>query len=365
MKDQPNVMMSGTMAERVRRLTAAQLEVEAKDDGGLELFVLAETIRLWSDVLDIGGRYPSAPNLSRTESAKLEAEAFAAHLPDQPNIDEFITRMSSVDLDKEADVLSVAHSSLLFLDQSLRGINRVPSADQPFDIPPLLDDRGATLDSRAYVSSWRARMHVLQESSRVLRLLDGFQERAASAVEIVARADQEQALAAKQLKELLEEVAAARSARAQTTLASQFQDLGDRERNISWALRGFTLAVLVGTVVVAALIPSQASDIEELVGHLAIVLALGGTSAYVARLAGTHRSTADWARGVQVQLETFQDFLGAVDDPAVKNRIYEEFGRRVLGPPPAGVSGSGEEGGLPTAQIVELANAIAASRKTQ
>ena len=46
----------------------------------------------------------------------------------------------------------------------------------------------------------------------------------------------------------------------------------------------------------------------------------------------------------------------------VKNRVYEDFGRRVLGPPPVLGKAADEGAGLPASQMIELVSIMAAGK---
>lgn len=233
------------------------------------------------------------------------------------------------------------------------------SADGRAEIPQLLNDSGGFLDPEAQIATWKAQLQMLAGSVDSLRLLLGLQDRSKEMLASAALATTEADQAANHLAQVREELASAKAERAQGELAGEFAALSSREGATSWVLRAFTLALLGLAVMVALALPSGATW-QEAFGHVAVVATIGGAAAYSARLASNHRTVADWARSVEVQLSTFQDFLGAIGDTQVKNRLYEDFGRRVLGPPPAGVAD--DTGAMPTSQVVELASAIATAR---
>lgn len=65
---------------------------------------------------------------------------------------------------------------------------------------------------------------------------------------------------------------------------------------------------------------------------LAAFLALAG---YLARQAHQHRTMGNWARSLAVQLKTFDAFIDAIEDSAVRDDLRREFASRVFGDHPA------------------------------
>lgn len=244
------------------------------------------------------------------------------------------------------------------MDLELRGAAFAPSSMGP---PPVVDAQGIQRNTLEVATGWLSRVSNLREAERGLRRLVDLERQTKDALATVVDTQDDIADATKQLKTMRTDLIAVKAERGQLELASQFRKLSISERVASWVFRLLTFAGLGAAVAVALQAQRDAANWTEVLGHLAVAVAVGSAAAYMARLASAHGSTADWAKGVQVQLLTFQDFLNAIEDPAVKHRVYEEFGRRVLGPPP----GKGDETApLPTSQLLELANVIAAARKT-
>lgn len=276
---------------------------------------------------------------------------------DQAAISQAIDLLTSGNLSDDDDVRKMVEQSLRVLDEELRSVAFTPLSVGP---PAVFDSNGSQLDTREVANLWLSRVSNLQESARGLRRLSVLEHQTKESLAIVRDSQNDIEQATVQLAAVRADLVEAKSEHAQFELASQFKKLSRVERATSWVFRICTFALLGAAVWVAWLASQEAQDWANALGHLAVVLAVGSAAAYTARLASTHGTTADWAKSVQVQLLTFKDFLNAIEDPAVKHRVYEEFGRRVLGSPP----GKGDEAApLPTSQLLELANVIAAARK--
>jgi hypothetical protein len=161
-----------------------------------------------------------------------------------------------------------------------------------------------------------------------------------------------------ELKEVQEELSRVKAAGAEVELADHFRHLANNERKLSDSYRivafGFVaLVVLVGFLSLFS--GNLTGDrVADAVGHVIVALGLGGTSAYAGRLAGQHRVTADWAESVKIQLLTFETFLLPVTSDEVRNQIYQDFSRRVLGAPPSSSNPAAEPGLLPMSQVLDL-----------
>ncbi|MGF6835890.1 ElaB/YqjD/DUF883 family membrane-anchored ribosome-binding protein [Paenarthrobacter sp. TE4293] len=90
------------------------------------------------------------------------------------------------------------------------------------------------------------------------------------------------------------------------------------------------------------------------------VVFLGGVFAlagYFAKQAHQHRSLANWAQALAVQLQTFEAYLAAVDDRQVKDELIKNFAGRAFGEHPAL---KGEQPVTSSAALIDTAANLAA-----
>ncbi|MDP3951456.1 hypothetical protein [Microbacterium sp.] len=363
MSDKTQVLLGEREGQRLERLRRAESEIQQSDDGILATFVLRECVRLWIDAISDLGLFAIAPGVEpmRSEITESQTQAPITRL-DQAKVDGIIVGLGSVDLDDPVAMHELAQESLALLDAQLSSLTEPTNSGAGIHPRFFSESEDAWIDGRAMITAWRGRSQLLQESLRVLRLLDGLQGRTQPVLDSTAAAVEEARGAGQELERLRAELDHARAEKAQGTLSAQFKSLRTREHATSWLFRFATLGLAGVAIAVAVAVPTGAKWPEVAV-HLTIVAILGGASAYTARLASSHRAMGDWADSVHVQLNTFQDFLGVIDSDDARTRVYEEFGRRVLGSPPAVNGESTESGAMPTAQLVRLANEIASARK--
>jgi hypothetical protein len=356
----PVEALNGEQASRwVDRLRRAEVDVQQGDDGTLSMQVLRECMRLWADVLHALGLYTLEPGVEETREARISAQSSAPVTRlEQARVETIVVQFGSVDLSNPTKVHELAHDSLIQLDGQLSALVE-PTNSGPGRAPFIFSEsQAAWVDGRAMLTAWRGRSQLLQESLRVLHLLDTLHERTQPVLASTKAANEEAVKAAARLDSFRAELEQVQAKKAQGTLSAQFKKLRNREHGTSWFFRFATLAIAGAAIAVAVAVPTK-SDWPEVAAHLAIVAILGGASAYTARLASAHRGTGDWADSLRVQLDTFQDFLGVLDDDAAKTRVYEEFGRRVLGSPPSVNGEAPESGAMPTAQLAQLVSDVA------
>lgn len=365
MSQTTQVTQSGREGKRIDLLNRAESDISQQDEGQLASFVLQECVRLWREVIETLGRFAilvqDGTRASRSEFAEAGREA-AINQMDQAGVDTVVSSFGQVDLGDPVAMHSVAGESLDALEEQLRRLAEPTSSGVVIRPKVIHDADVGWVDSRPEFTVWRSRAQVLRESLRTLGLLDALRRRIAPVIDSVAAAKLETEEAGGELARLRDELTQARAEKAQGELSDQFKALRNREHVTSWVFRIVTLALAGMAIAVAVKVPTGAAW-PDVAAHLAIVAILGGSSAYTARLASSHRATGDWADSVRVQLNTFQDFLGVVQDDDARMRVYEEFGRRVLGPPPAVNGEPTDNGTMPIAQLVQLANEIAANRK--
>lgn len=365
MNDRTQILLSERESTRIDRLNRAENDIQQQDVGQLASFVLLECVRLWREVIETLGRFAFLDRhetpAARSELADAGVEAPINHL-EQLSIDTLVSNFGRVDLNDSVAMHSVAQESLATLEQQLSRLAE-PTSSGVTRRPRIIHDSTAGwVDSSPEFTVWRSRAQVLLESLRTLRLLDGLRDRTTPLIDSVEVAKIEAEKASDELSRLRDELTAAHAEKSQGELSNQFKALRNREHATSWAFRLATLALAGLAIAFAINVPTN-TDWPDIAAHLAIVAILGGSSAYTARLGSSHRATGDWADSVRVQLNTFQDFLGVVQDEDARMRVYEEFGRRVLGPPPAVNGEPADNGAMPVAQLMQLANEIAANRK--
>ncbi|MBD8485381.1 hypothetical protein IFT79_07110 [Frigoribacterium sp. CFBP 8759] len=124
----------------------------------------------------------------------------------------------------------------------------------------------------------------------------------------------------------------------EASLASYFQTYARHEHAASWLFRFLAFAGLASTAVLAWWLFVESENVDLKVSSLilrsAMVLAIAAFSTYSIRLAGQHRHQGNWAKSIAVQLNSFGAFMEPVESGEVKDAIYEQFARRVLGAPP-------------------------------
>lgn len=101
---------------------------------------------------------------------------------------------------------------------------------------------------------------------------------------------------------------------------------------ISITAGGGALALLLGSAV-GIDIPS--GDYVHLIQGGIFIAAVFGLAGYFARQAHQHRSMANWAGSLAVQLQTFEAYLSPIDDTSVRNELRQAFAARVFGDHPA------------------------------
>lgn len=323
----------------------------------LPTVLLRDTLRLWGEFFSDGSLYTMPKNadhsvvpadldnlLGRAGTLARQAESL-------------IQSVISVDVHKDDAIASLAGQLLTLFESALQeAFGRSHARDAQ-----IVDAKsGQWVDASVWRHGWERRRHMLQETAECLPYLDEVRAAAVASVQQtdVARSEMQSAIADLELIEA--HLKEARAERAQNELTTHFSTLAGAELVASNVFRAVTGVLLIAAIVVGWRL-SGVGDWDGALAHVLVVAAIGGAAAYSARLGSTHRATANWAKSIHVQLDTFKDFLAEVTDEDVKNRVYEEFGRRVLGAPPAA---NGEEAApLPTAQVIELASIIANAQR--
>lgn len=85
----------------------------------------------------------------------------------------------------------------------------------------------------------------------------------------------------------------------------------------------------------AHLLISPTTDYVSFLQRLAFLAGLFGLAGYLARQAHQHRSMANWAGALAVQLKTFNAYIAPVRDQEAKDQLRKDFAARVFGDHPA------------------------------
>lgn len=159
-----------------------------------------------------------------------------------------------------------------------------------------------------------------------------------------------------------EKVRSALGLKAELELADFFKTYARNELWLSWVFRVGTGAASAAVLYFAYFFYEHPPNADvklsiywSALGLRFVALAiLGGIAVYLSKLASSHRRNGDWAKAMSVQLQTFSRFLEPLkNDEAIRN-IYEEFARRVFGPPP---TPAGDDAAvLPLTEAVSLIN---------
>jgi hypothetical protein len=144
--------------------------------------------------------------------------------------------------------------------------------------------------------------------------------------------------------------ASAASAAAGTTgevaLSRHYESLAEDERTTAVAFRwltsflalvggGITATFVLGPGVGVTWLAIGPTDYVHLIQRGLLVAGVLGLSGYFARQAHQHRSMANWAGSLAVQLKTFEAYLAPIADDDVKNELRRTFAGRVFGDHPA------------------------------
>ncbi|MCK2031261.1 hypothetical protein [Microbacterium galbinum] len=145
-----------------------------------------------------------------------------------------------------------------------------------------------------------------------------------------------------------------------SSLATHFGDYADREVKSANAFRtaalvGFGLALAFALLFgngAHGLIVTFESEWVALAFKATGAIGIGGISAYLARQSGQHRRMANWARSMEVQLQSFPAFI----EPLGYDQQAEMYGllaRRVLTAPPE-KTGSASDDSVGAAQLIDV-----------
>lgn len=146
------------------------------------------------------------------------------------------------------------------------------------------------------------------------------------------------------------------------SLARHFAEYSRREWWSANIFRVLTIVAIGGALWAAAASghPHE-GDWVALSYRIAQLAGIAALATYLGRQAAQHRRVYNWARSMQVQLQSFPAFIEPIADGDTRSSIYNEFARRVLGPPPE--KGPSNDDAYPNQQAIELLTVLA--RKSQ
>lgn len=123
---------------------------------------------------------------------------------------------------------------------------------------------------------------------------------------------------------------------ASMTLAGHFERYADRERRDANRLRfGVLLCAVAGTAVATIWAwPGQPPlSVPEALRHLLVVVPLAAIAAYLGRESARHRANEIWARELDIQLRTLDQYTRPLSREQ-DNHVRGAFGQRVFGARP-------------------------------
>lgn len=109
-----------------------------------------------------------------------------------------------------------------------------------------------------------------------------------------------------------------------------------RRITVTMAFTGAASAALfiLGPGLGLAMLDISSGDYVHLIQRAVFVAGVFGLAGYFARQAQQHRSMANWASALCVQLKTFDAYLHSIDNPDVKDELRKVFASRVFGDHP-------------------------------
>jgi len=181
-------------------------------------------------------------------------------------------------------------------------------------------------------------------------------ERFKDGIETVLESAKESATAAAEAAETAQESAGTAGA---ASLSEYFEKYATGERVAANGFRIATIATILIAVGLAIWLPRPPTDdIPGVLYRLAVVLGVGALSGYFGRQAGQHRRVYNWAKGIQVQLQSFPAFIQPVKSDDVSGQIYAAFAAKVLGSLPERPARGSDPNAIGPAQLIEMVSAL-------
>lgn len=326
---------------------------------GQETWILGKLYDLTIEIGTFCGQVSIPAGTPPQESERLisERRSLTHFLREQAACDEARRALEKLDLqgppdDVHTEIRALVQRATEAYREALRAA-RLIHDDNPDHV--IHDAGGVALPFEGQMSLWEQQLAGIREANRNVGLLDHLAKTQAGLIDGAKEASK----AAKEVSTELEVRRASlndlRAQEASRNLSTHFASLASSERWKGALLRALSIVSLVGAMAIAwtAGVSKDSLDSWTLLSrHLAITLLLAGGAAYVAKLASSHYTFGQWARSIQVQLDSFEGFIGVVEDQGARDRMREEFGRRVLGAPPQATDDGST--GLTTGELLQL-----------
>lgn len=135
-------------------------------------------------------------------------------------------------------------------------------------------------------------------------------------------------------------------ATADVVISSHFQAMATDELSSAnefrlWTMRAMGVGGIIGAVFLlgpalgVSALEIETGDYVHLLQRVLVVGAVFAFAAYTGRQAHNHRTQANWAASLAVQLQTFDAYCDAIDDQASKDQLRTAFAARAFGEHPA------------------------------
>lgn len=356
-------------------LRSALSRLRGSSASAQELWLLERVYDLAIDLELKAGQGPVPVPPTPVEQREAASRTLTAEFRGNPSFEAARYALTQFDFDEPEDLLASKAREVIkhVCDAYLEAITGARAHRLTLDAVELIRDTSSLIiPFNEQMSMWTQELRSISQTNRLLGLIDRLTQRHESLVESVQDAvgDAQKADALIEIKrQTLADLQAQESSRQ---LSGHFETLAQQERRKGAALRMLSVLALALALVVV-LNPSvdwvpnlMVADPESwtaLSRHLAITLLLAGGAAYAARLASVHYGFGQWAKSIQIQLDSFQGFIGVVEDPSARDRMREEFGRRVLGAPAQAPEDA--SAGMTTGDLLQLVTSLraAADRK--
>ncbi|XAS74077.1 hypothetical protein VUN82_09710 [Micrococcaceae bacterium Sec5.1] len=247
------------------------------------------------------------------------------------------------------DVLQRAQSAIAQLDKILTTLKGLPTATAPLgELAKELD--GVLATARSFgMEGQRGEIHRrrLADAANILRQY----ESQTHLRRIAAQANQ----ALNRTEASASKASEAAGVTSESVMAAHYKALADAESTTAGIFRMWTIistifagatagAFLLGPSFGWAAVAIAPNDWVHLIQRAIITAAVFAFAAYLARQAHQHRSMANWAGSLAVQLKTFEAFLAPIASEEVRDQLRMSFATRAFGDHPA-IKGEPSGGG--------------------
>lgn len=153
----------------------------------------------------------------------------------------------------------------------------------------------------------------------------------------------------------------------ESVMAAYFEAFAKEEWESATKFRMWTIRLLSvggGLAAIFLLLPAfgvealavNAGDYVHLAQRVIVTAAVFAIAAYLARQSHQHRTLANWAKALSVQLKTFEAFMAPLDSTEAKEALRAQFAARVFGEPPVlrGDTASAEQSPLMPNNVWEM-----------